>query len=208
MKENSHESIEKSIVFTPIYRDANGYEQVLTPEQFEEETQKILGGAEDTLGITLAEFDSKDYKDAAKQADKFAKRLHKASDYYDLLEEDAGRVKDFIKEQNINTLDELSLLNRCVQETESWAEAMRKFSLENVDIGANNEIIENLDANLSVVDTTIEKIDEAAKASMESTGLTKEQIENINSAFSDLEEFDYDKLFESSAEGVRFLISS
>lgn len=114
------------------------------------------------------------------------------------------RVRNFMKEQNINTADEITLLQRCVETTDSWAEAVRKFSLTNVDLNLNDEIIAGLDANLDLVEAAIENIDEAIESSNGTMGLTKEQIENIKSAFSDLgDEFDYDQLFESTAEGVR-----
>lgn len=118
-------------------------------------------------------------------------------------------IEDFIKAQKINTADELVLLQRCVDTTDSWAQAMRKFSLQNVDLEANDEVIAILNENLDAIDETIDAIDEAAQASRQSTGLTKEQIDNVVEAFSDLKDeagnalFDYDKLFESSAEGVR-----
>lgn len=195
-------NIEKSIVFTPIYKDEKGNEKVLTPDEFEKETERILAGGEDTKGLKIAEFDSKDYKDSAKAAGKFAERLHKASDYYDLLEEDAGRVKDFIEDNNINTKEQIGLLNSLMDKYGNWSDVMANWGFESFDLEVNADSLDALESNLGIVKEKIGEIQEAYKESITSSGMTKETIETIVSAFSDLDGYNYDKLFESTASGV------
>lgn len=195
-------NIEKSIVFTPIYKDEKGNEKVLTPDEFEKETERILAGGEDTKGLKIAEFDSKDYKDSAKAAGKFAERLHKASDYYDLLEEDAGRVKDFIKDNNINTKEQIDLLNSLMDKYGNWSDVMANWGFESFDLEVNADSLDALESNLDIVKEKIGEIQEAYKESITSSGMTKESIENVVKAFSDLEGYNYDNLFESTASGV------
>ena len=194
-------NIEKSIVFTPIYKDEKGNEKVLTPDEFEKETERILAGGEDTKGLKIAEFDSKDYKDSAKAAGKFAERLHKASDYYDLLEEDAGRVKDFIEDNNINTKEQIDLLNSLMDKYGNWSDVMANWGAEAFDLEVNADSLDALESNLDIVKEKIGKIQDAYKESITSSGMTKESIENVVKAFSDLD-YNYDNLFESTASGV------
>ncbi len=192
----SNEDGTKTVVVTPILPNGD----VLSPDELQDYANQILDGCEVDADVLLGTFEG---KDSIRQAGKFADNLHEASESYDLIESSLERVRQFIKNNNIHTTDQLTLLEQCYNTTGSWSEAMRKFSLTNVDIDVNDEALENLKANLEVVATDIKNIDDAIQASHSSMGLTAEQVENIVSAFSDLEDFDYDKLFESSAEGIR-----
>ena len=185
----------KAVVVTPVLPDGT----VLNDKDLKEYAEKLLKGEKIDVDIKVAAFNG---KDAEKQAKTFADRLKKASKTYTSITNASKRVKEFMREQNINTANEVALLQKCVDETDSWAEAMRKFKRENVDLKLNDEIIDGLKANLELVEKTIENVDEAAKASYSATGLTSEQIENIKNAFGELKGFDYDQLFESTAEGV------
>ena len=185
----------KAVVVTPVLPDGT----VLNDKDLKEYAEKLLKGEKIDVDIKVAAFDG---KDAEKQAKTFADRLKKASKTYISITNASKRVKEFMREQNINTTNEVALLQKCVDTTDSWAEAMRKFKHENVDLKLNDEIIDGLKANLELVEKTIENVDEAAKASYSAKGLTSEQIENIKNAFGELEGFDYDQLFESTAEGV------
>lgn len=138
---------------------------------------------------------NKDYKDLNKSN----KSINKS---YDEQEDLQDKIRDYIEDNNINTEEQLDLLNKCVQETDSWAEATRQFELQDLNLEEYDNVIEQLEANLETVKTTIENINEAMDQSHESTGLTGEQIDNIVNAFSGLDGYDYDKLFESTAAGV------
>ena len=119
------------------------------------------------------------------------------------------KIKKFIEKEKVNTKDELQILKQCANEAESWAEAMEEYAYRSINIATNASEIEALESNLTKVEETIEGINDARNASQDSVGLNKEQIDNITAAFEDLKDeagnslFNYDKLFESSAEGVR-----
>ena len=158
------------------------------------------------LGLTeikeLVDGFDEDVEDINKNLNKTTKENKDQVKYHE-------KIKKFIKDEKINTKSELALLKQCAATSESWAETMHNFSLTNIDVNVNDEELSNLKSNLTTVSDTIDKIDEATQASYSPKGLTSEQIENIKSAFSDLKDeagnalFDYDKLFEASAEGVR-----
>ena len=201
-KYNDDGEIEKTIVFTPIYKDQNGKKQILTPEVFNEEVNNILNGAEDTKGLAVADFNAKEYKDTEKAAGKWTRDLRKADKYYDNIKDATDDVKDYIKENNINTADQLNLLEQCYEKTNDWAEAIRKFDLENITMGDIDSIIASLEKNLNVVESDINNINEAIQSSHTSTGLTKDEVNNLVDAFSGLDGYNYDQLFESTAEGI------
>ena len=189
------EENDKSIVLTPVL--PNG--EILSAEQLDEYASEILDGNKIDTNITLATFDG---KDSVKQADKFSKSINQTAKKYDDLQDSAEAVQDYIRDNAITTAEQLDLLNKCVQETDSWAEATRQFELQDINLDANAKMIETLTANLEKVEETIGNINDAAEQSHESAGLGAEQIENIVNAFSGLEGYNYDKLFESTAAGV------
>lgn len=186
---------ENSVVVTPILPTG----EVLDPDTLANYANELLQGNEIDVDIKLATFDD---DSTAKNADKFAKKLNKASDYANDLKNNQKRIKDYIRDNNINTADQLSLLNKCVQETDSWAEAIKAFELESIDVEANQKALNLLNDNLEVVEESIEKVNEAIEGSQSSMGMTREEIENVVAAFSGLDGYNYDKLFESTAEGV------
>lgn len=135
-------------------------------------------------------------------------------DISDILNENNGEHKDtvkyhkqikkFIKDEKINTKEELDVLKKCTRESKDWAEVMAKYASSGIHIATNASEIDDLEANLTQVEKTIDSIGEAIQASNSAQGLSGEQIDNIVEAFSDLgDEFNYDQLFESTAEGVR-----
>ena len=164
----------------------------------EEVLVKKYGKTVESISKTI----KKQQSNITKETKKTTKQIKIIADRYDDLTDSTRIVKEYIEEQGINTEDELTLLQHCVDTTDSWAEAVRKFELHNIseDFEA---ILENLESNLTVVEESIEKINEAIDASNSSLGLSAEQIENVVAAFEGLEGYDYDKLFESTASGVR-----
>lgn len=143
----------------------------------------------------------KSSKQAAKQSKDLEKNTNKTTKYNKNLEASEKRVKQFIKDNNINTKEGLDLLNECINSTDTWADAVEKFTLANIN-SELDDIIQKLEQNLKTVEQDISNINEAIQASHTSTGLTKDEIENVVKAFSDLDGYNYDKLFESTAEGV------
>ena len=156
-------------------------------------------GLVEQLGLTevkeLVDGFEGDIDDINKTLNKTNKATDKQVDYH-------KDIKKFIKDEKINTKDELNLLKRCVKETDSWADAIDKFAYESINLEVNASKLDELEANLENVQETINNIGDAYSASASSKGLNREQIDNIVAAFEDLEGYDYDKLFESTAEGV------
>lgn len=202
VKTFSSEDGKKSVVVTPILPDG----KVLTGDELSTYVNDVvLAGQEDTKNLVLATFDQdalKDGKVAVKEASKFAKNTNKVLKKNKDLKASQEDVNKFIKDNNIKTLDQVAALQQCVDETNSWADAMDKYSLENITMGDLDSIIENLEENLKVVETDINNINAAAEESHTSAGLSAESIENIVKAFEGLDGYNYDTLFESTAEGV------
>lgn len=182
----------KSVVLTPIL--PNG--EVVDEKTLNEYAKDLLDGKTIDADVEIATFDG---KDSVKQAEKFSRQLQKASKYFDLSDD---RVKDFLKDNNINTQEEIDLLNSIINKNDSWADVVRDWEIESFDLDSFDEQIENLEANLEVVKTTIDNINSAIDESHTSVGLSGEAIENVVNAFSGLEGYDYDHLFESTAAGV------
>lgn len=185
----------RSVVLTPIL--PNG--QILSQEELDNYANELLSGKEIEPDITLATFEG---KDSVKQAKNFSKQINIAAKNVGDMQDAYEVVQDYIEDNNVTTEEQLDLLRKCVEETDSWAEATRQFELQDLNLEANADMIEQLEANLETVQTTIENINEATDQSHESMGLTGEQIDNVVAAFSGLDGYDYDKLFESTAAGV------
>lgn len=198
------ENEDTAFVVSPILPDGS----VLNKEEFTDYVNNtVLKGSEDVKGVTLAMFDKKQMTDATKQAHKFAKEIDLANDYAGDYNSTQKLAYAFMRDNNIATADELDLLWECVETTSSWAEALDKFTFENFNLEDSAEQIKALEDNLENVKKTIQDVDQAYNESMTSTGMTKESIENIERAFSGLEGYDYNKLFESTAEGIRLNVT-
>lgn len=183
---------DKSIVLTPILPDGS----ILSEESLDGYAKDILDGKEIDPDITLASFDG---KDAEKQAKKFTKSIGSAEKS---LKNADKNVKQFIKDNNINTKKEIELLNSIIDETDTWAEAMEQYKLQSIDIAVNDTELESLKSNLAEVEKTITNVNSAITSSASSKGLSSDEIKNISTAFESLKGYDYDKLFESTAEGI------
>lgn len=143
----------------------------------------------------------KSSKQAAKQSKDLEKNTNKTTKNNKNLEASEKRVKQYIKDNNINTQESLELLKDCIDSTDTWADAISKFELKNINTEFG-DVIQKLEQNLTTVKQDIDNINEATQASHTSMGLTKDEIENVVKAFSGLDGYSYDKLFESTAEGV------
>lgn len=143
----------------------------------------------------------KSSKQAAKQSKELEKNTSKTTKNNKNLEASEKRVRQFIKDNNLNTKEQLDLLDECINSTDTWADAIEKFNIKNINSDFD-EVIKNLEQNLKTVENDITNINEAIQASHTSIGLTKDEIDNVVKAFSGLDGYNYDQLFESTAEGV------
>ncbi len=165
-------------------------------------------GLQTYLDKTYDNLDSKKLKSIVKtikQEVKESKELDKNTDKANKKSKTRAatekRVLKFAKDNNITTATQVAKLQECVNKTNSWVDATEKFSLLNANTKFD-EIASNLEQNLKTVEDDITHINEAVQASHTSIGLTKDEIENVVKAFSGLNGYNYDQLFESTAEGV------
>ena len=192
------ENEKSAFVVSPILPNGN----VMDKETFNEYIEDIKGGVEDTEGAVLGVFSKKENKNAVKQAKDYAKNIDKSSKYANNLSDNWNLVSDYIKDANVTTEEQLDLLLDCYNETQDWVSAIDEFEFKDFDVNVSAEQIKQLEENLKAVEETIENIDEAYKGSISSMGMSGEEIDNVVKAFSGLEGYNYDKLFESTAEGV------
>ena len=162
---------------------------------------KIIEDYHDFVDKTAKKID-KEQNSNIKQTKKMERLMRDVHDVYEDVETSAEQVRNFIKQQGVNTSEELTLLNHCVETTETWADAMAKFKLLHVSKDFET-IIETLKSGYSSAKTHIENVNDAISASNSSLGLSEEQIKNVVAAFEGLDGYDYDELFESTASGVR-----
>ena len=202
-------SIDENTDLDEIKKIINDKLGILATELGEDRNElKIQLGIEDKLEL-LNEYDQL-VDDIAKKSfgitqdtkwDRTTKSISRNSEE---IASDYAKIRNFIKENSINTKQELDLLRSCVTTTNDWADAQNKYNLLSSSVNGA-ALLEDLKANLSSVTETMDKFNEAIDASYKSTGMTGEQVKEIVDAFSDLEDgnFDYDKLFESTAEGIQ-----
>lgn len=117
-----------------------------------------------------------------------------------------GRIAKFVKQRNIVDDKELDLLMKAVNSTDTLDDAFGKFIIDALDIVSVDNEVSSLNDNLKTTKETIEALDKAFDESISSSGLTAESITAVKNAFESLPDsanYDYDKLFEYTAEGVR-----
>ena len=151
----------------------------------------------------LLQFGLKDKQDAIDAYDSLIKASKKVTKETKAEGKETKKIKKYIKDNNITTKEQLNVLKQCVSESENMDDAIRNFSLKNISVDGIDNQLNNLRTKLETVKSDIEKINDAITASNESTGMTVEQIKNIESVFSGLSGYDRNKLFESTAEGVK-----
>lgn len=183
----------KQFVLTPVTPDG---ETILSPSDLDNYLHNEILQGTDSKNLLLGEFDS---KDAAKKVKSFTKEFTKASKKFN---QSNKNIKDFLNRNNINTKQEMNLLKSLMDKYDNWSDVMKNWSADSFDVNVNADSLEALDANLDKVKETIENVDKAYSESITSSGMTKEAIQNVVDAFSDLDGYDYNKLFESTASGV------
>lgn len=196
------EAKDRTFVLSPVL--PNG--EVMDEDTFNEYVDEVIKTGEDKDDLAIAVFDKKSVKngkDTRKEAEKFVDSLEEAEKYSGYLGDNQELVKDFISDNNIRTKEQVDLLWECYEATGNWAEAMAKFSAENVDLELNEKILQSLEDNLTVVKGNIDNIKQAVESTNDSVGMSREEIDNVVKAFSGLDGYDYDALFESTAEGVK-----
>ena len=180
-------------VLTPVTQDGK---QILSPEDLNNYLQDEILQGTDSKNLLLGQFDS---EDAAKQVNKFTKEFTKASKKFN---QSNNNIKNFLNRNNVNTKQEMNLLKQLMDKYDNWSDVMKNWEAESFDVDVNADSLEALDANLDKVEETIGKINDAYSESITSSGMSKESIQNVVDAFSDLDGYNYDKLFESTASGV------
>lgn len=183
----------KTFVLTPITPDGK---EVLSPGDLDKYLQDEVLKGMDSKNLLLGEFDG---DDQLKKAKKFSKELTNGSKKFN---KSADKIKDFIEREGINTEEEIRLLKSLMDKYDNWSDVMANWGAESFDLDVNADSLDALESNLDIVKETISNIQSAYKESITSSGMTKETIENIIKAFSDLDGYNYDNLFESTASGV------
>ena len=200
---NIMETKDATFVITPVMENGD----VLSPDALTDYfNETIAKGKEDINGLVIASFDKKDVKngrDTRKEAEKLVDELKDAEKQSDYLGDNQELITDLLESSNIKTSAQVDLLKQCYEETGNWIDAFEKFNVDSVDLSLNEEMLDALEANLDVVKTNIENINDAIEGTNSTVGMSREQIENVVKAFSGLDSYDYDQLFESTAEGVK-----
>ena len=200
---NIMETKDATFVITPVMENGD----VLSPDALTDYfNETIAKGKEDINGLVIASFDKKDVKngkDTRKEAEKLVDELKDAEKQSDYLGDNQELITDLLENSNIKTSEQVDLLRQCYEETGNWIDAFEKFNVDSVDLSLNEEMLDALEANLDVVKTNIENINDAIEGTNSTVGMSREQIENVVKAFSGLDSYDYDQLFESTAEGVK-----
>lgn len=138
------------------------------------------------------------YNDIIKSSDKFKKAQ---KDGNKEIKSGKELMKDFIDEQDINTLDELNSLKEIMAEANDMDDLERKFLIDNFDINSVDEKLSMLKENIESVENAFTLMNDAMSESNSARGLSVENAEAIADQFSSLKGFDYDRLFESTSSG-------
>ncbi len=143
-----------------------------------------------------------------KNAEKQMKKSIKAQkDGAKAMKVTADQMRKVMDELGIKTDDEISklldLFDAFKNEKDPMKKASDAFKMDNFDLNKEIEKINALRANLENVEKAYQTMGEAKKASFSSSGMNKSQIDSLSALYQDLDGYDYDKLFESTARGVK-----
>lgn len=168
-------------------------------ETYDESVEKIAKSLGKSTKEVENEFDFGKIKKVAKTYNKITDSLDKQKTLIEKTDFDK-----FIDENDIKTEEELNVLKNLMNKYDDWADVVKNWKAIDFDLEASQESLNELRANLEAVKTSVEDIGNAWKDSIDADGMTQESISKITSVFSTLEDaFDYDKLFESTAMGIR-----
>lgn len=185
-----------AIVASPILPDGS----VLSSEALEKAMTDILNGTDIDTDLQYQLFNG---KDANKEARKFAKEINKGTRG---IRDVTSDIDDFIAKKGINTANDLDTLRRLMEQFKGmdnmWDMIDKSWDLERYDPSAIAEKLKTLEQNLTSVSNALNTLDSAQQASSSSSGLMREEIKAVQDVFSSLDSFNYDSLFESTAEGV------
>lgn len=189
-----------AIVASPILPDGT----VLDSDSLEKAMTDILNGTDIDTGLQYQLFNG---KDANKEARKFAKEINKGARG---IRDVTNDIDDFIARKGINTANDLEALKRLMErfggQSDMWDKINKNWDLERYDPSAIAEKLKSLEQNLTSVSNALDTLDSAQQASSSSSGMMREQIEAVQDVFSSIDSFNYDSLFESTAEGVHMNI--
>ena len=175
------------------------YEETLKKLKLEEKEQ--YGGYLNHLEKRY-EAEKKLY-DSDKKENKSKKPKEKHKVKKDDTAKSIEKISKDLEKAGVNTTSELSKIPELLSKYGNYDKFLEnlKFDLFNVD--EYQSVLDNLRANLELIEETLKNVGEAFDDSVDSSGMAKQSIDNIVSAYGSLNSFDYDKLFESTAMGVR-----
>ena len=178
----------------------NDFDSLLTLLGYDknnEDDRKSLAqqlGIEDVLEVV------NEYDDTLEHVNENVKKMNKE---YDDSADYTKDISEFIEDAKINTKNELALLKKCSSESDTWAETMHKFTTQSLDLNSFASEIEELEKDVAKFAESLDTISEAKETSFTSTGLSIEDVDALVKIFGELESYDYDELFEATAEGIK-----
>lgn len=187
----------KSIVYTPVTEDG----EVLTGDSLRDYMQKIVDGGEDVKDLVIAEFDG---KNAIRDSKKLTDQLKKARAETKKNAGETDKFNDALKKLGVSSADDLSKLSKALQKYNGDLEAvMKNWSAEIYTPEGEDKRLQDLEDNLTRIENYFAHLNDARAAAYSSSGMKLEDVENIQGYFEDLDDFNYDKLFESTAAGIK-----
>ena len=120
----------------------------------------------------------------------------------ELLElQKVGKLKDLDLSQYKNLQHALEKSGISIEEFKEQFKAMSENDSAKIDL--NQENIEKLNSSINITKDNILKLNTAIKDSNDIGGLSSEDITNVVSMFSDLDNYNYNDLFENTANGIQ-----
>ena len=116
---------------------------------------------------------------------------------------------DFVDRNNINSLEEFgelgSILSKLVPDNPAnldWDRVQAQWDISAINLSRFQSQLDALRANVNTFGDNLDTIDASRKQSVGTSGMDDKQIGEMKSLFGNLQGFDYDKLFESTALGI------
>lgn len=188
----------RSLAYSPYDKEGN----MISRKEMMKIADKFLeGGNPDTRGITTKIFKDENSRQSAKNWVNYMKSNSKS------IDKSNKAIRDLIDELGIKNETDLSNLDYMLDKyknAEDILGAIRKnWKAETYDHDAELQRLENLRQNLTAVAQGYDDLHSAMSESYGATGMSKESVDTIDSMFADLKGYDYNKLFEGTAMGIK-----
>lgn len=188
---------ERTFVYTPVLPDGT----VVDRDNLDNYLENVATGGKDDQGLILRTFKGKNH---LKEARKFQKSIQEMYKGLGKSTDTVQKMNSLMNELGVNTANEANLLANLLDKYKYDLNKVKSaWDGANYDFSDQTGKLQELLANLDSVKQYYSDLQNAINQSNSASGMDKDAINAIDSRYSTLKDYNYDKLFEGTAMGVR-----